>query len=201
MRVRDASSVLLGYTARSRFEPAGSAGLPVIQLRDLSANGIVDPAQLPRAQLPERVDRYAVLEGDVLFRSRGELNVAVALDGRFIEPAIAILPLMILRPNRHILVPEYLAWAINQPEAQRHFDASARGTGLRMVPKASLDELELDIPDIETQRRIVAVAALAAREEALARDLAEKKRRFINSLLAERAKGKRPARTIKENRR
>jgi hypothetical protein len=200
MRLQNVCATHLGYTARSRFEPAMDDGVPVIQLRDLSEQGIVDPSRLDRVQLGERVDRYAVTAGDVLFRSRGELNVAVALDARFVEPAIAILPLMILRPNPANILPKYLAWAVNQPAAQRQLGMSAQGTKLRMVPKSSLEALEIDIPDLATQQRIVAVADLAAREEALLHQVATTKRTLINHLLAQRAKGKPPATPIKESR-
>ncbi len=94
---------------------------------------------------------------------------------------------MILRPDHARALASYLAWVINQPDAQRHFDAAARGTNLRMVPKASLDDLHIDVPDLETQHRIVAVAELAEREEALSHRLASRRRALVNRHLAERA--------------
>lgn len=186
MRLLDVCSIQIGYTARSRFEPAAD-GVLAIQLRDLAEDGI-DIGQVARVQVNERIDRYLVQRGDVLFRSRGERNIAAALDERFAEPAIAVSPLMTLRPNPTTILAEYLAWAINQPEAQRYFDATAHGTSIRMVPKASLDALNIDVPDLETQRCIVAIDTLAAREGALMHLLAEKKRNLTNQLLAERAR-------------
>lgn len=198
MRLPDICSIHIGYTARARFEPAAD-GVLAIQLRDVAEGGI-DIAHLTRVQIGERIDRYLVQAGDVLFRSRGERNSAVALDERFVEPAIAVSPLMMLRPNPAAVIPEYLAWAINQTEAQRHFDTAARGTTIRMVPKASLDDLHIDVPDLATQRRIVVVDDLAARERALTHLLADTKRDLTNRLLAERAKGKRPATPSRESR-
>jgi len=69
-----------------------------------------------------------------------------------------------------------------------------------MVPKASLDDLHIDVPDLETQQRIIAIADLAAQEEALLHRLAATKRTLTNQLLAKRAKGKRSATPQKENR-
>jgi hypothetical protein len=191
-------TIQIGFTARAKFEPADT-GVLTIQLRDLPAEGDIQPALLTRVSLDERPDRYLVAAGDVLFRSRGERNVAAALDNRFAEPAVAVSPLMILRPNPARAVAPYLAWAINQPDAQRHFDAAARGTSVRMVPKASLDDLDIDVPDLETQRRIVAVAALAEQEEALLHRLASRRRALINRHLAERAMGAAPPTTQRGN--
>jgi hypothetical protein len=95
---------------------------------------------------------------------------------------------MILRPRLGVVTPQYLAWAINQPQAQRHFDAAACGTNMRMVPRASLEHLELDVPDIDTQQKIVAIDALSERERILSFLASEKRRELTSRTLSERAK-------------
>ncbi|MBT9291815.1 restriction endonuclease subunit S [Prosthecodimorpha staleyi] len=187
MRLADTCTIHTGYTARGRLEPLAAGGVLAIQLRDISPEGRIDPDRLTRVQLEDLADRYFVRAGDVLFRSRGDRNTASALDERLQEPALAVLPLMVLRPNRDVVTPEYLAWAINQPPAQRHFDAAARGTNIRMIPRSSLDNLDLDVPDIETQEKIVAVDALAERERALSQLAAETRKQMISLILVERA--------------
>lgn len=192
MRLADACTIHTGYTARGRLEPTAVGGVLAIQLRDVSPDGLVDPDRLTRVQLEDLADRYFVRAGDLVFRSRGERNTASALDERLQEPALAVLPLMVLRPNRDVVTPEYLAWAINQPPAQRHFDSAARGTNIRMIPRTSLDDLELDVPDIATQKIIVAVDALAERERELSQLAAETRRKMMSLILVERASRMRP---------
>jgi len=187
MRLADTCTIHTGYTARGRLEPLAAGGVLAIQLRDISPEGRIDPDRLARVQLEDLADRYFVRAGDVVFRSRGDRNTASALDERLQEPALAVLPLMVLRPNLGVVTPEYLAWAINQPPAQRHFDAAARGTNIRMIPRSSLDNLELDVPDIETQEKIVAVDALAERERLLSQLAAETRRQMISLILVEQA--------------
>ena len=192
MRLADACTIHTGYTARGRLEPTATGGVLAIQLRDISPDGLVDPERLTRVQLDGLAERYFVRTGDVVFRSRGERNTASALDERLQEPALAVLPLMVLRPRRDVVTPEYLAWAINQPPAQRHFDSAARGTNIRMIPRSSLDDLELDVPDIELQEKIVVVDALAERERELTQLAADTRRKMISLLLVERANSMRP---------
>lgn len=192
MRLADACTIHTGYTARGRLEPTAVGGVLAIQLRDVSPDGLVDPDRLTRVQLEDLAGRYFVRAGDLVFRSRGERNTASALDERLQEPALAVLPLMVLRPNRDVVTPEYLAWAINQPPAQRHFDNTARGTNIRMIPRSSLDDLVLDVPDIATQKIIVAVDALAERERELSQIAAETRRKMMSLILVERASRMRP---------
>ncbi len=187
MRLVDVCAIHSGYTARGRLEPAPAGGVIAIQLGDIAVNGLAAPEGLARVHLEGIADRYFVSAGDVLFRSRGDRTTALALGNEFREPALAFLPLLILRPNSNVVTPEYLAWIINQPAAQRHFDSTARGTNMRMIPRTSLDSLELDIPDIETQNKIVAIDALAGTELELSRLAAEKRRTLTSKILAQLA--------------
>lgn len=186
-------SILSGYTARCRLELATLGGVPAIQLRDLPASGRLDLLRLTRFRLDDVQDRHLVHAGDVLFRSRGDRNTAVAVGPELQEGAVVVLPLMILRPKPDIVSAEYLAWAINHPTTQRFFNTVARGTKLRMVSRASLENLDLDIPDIETQRKIVAIAALADREQALSVKAAGLRKELTSKILGERAKRPRRA--------
>jgi hypothetical protein len=188
MRLSDACSVSSGYTARARLDPVEQGGIPAIQLRDLPPNATVNPRTLTRTKLDDVQERHFVRPGDVLFRSRGERNTASAVGHDLTEPALAVLPLMILRPYPQIVSAEYLAWAINHPKTQRFFDTVARGTKMRMLTRASLEQLELDIPDLETQRTIVALDHLAEQERALTVHLAGLRKELTNRILGERAK-------------
>lgn len=189
MRLPDVCTIHSGFTARGRLEPTASGGVLAIQLRDVSPDGLIDPKRLTRVQLHDLPDRYFVRAGDVVFRSRGERNTASALDERLSEPALAVLPLMVLRPKQDVVTSEYLAWALNQPPAQRHFDSAARGTNIRMIPRPCLDSLEIDVPDLLTQRTVVEVDALAERERELSLSAAESRRKLMSLMLVDRASG------------
>ena len=188
MRIADLCTIQTGYTARSRLQPVLQGGVLAIQLRDVAADGEVNPDTLTRVELGELPDRYFVRAGDVVFRTRGDRNIASALDERLVEPVLAILPLIVLRPNPDIVTPDYLAWAINRPDAQRYFERMGRGTGIRMIPRSVFSDLRLDIPDVETQQRIVAADALSKREKVLTLLLAEKRRKITSRILGERVK-------------
>lgn len=196
MNLPSVCSILSGYTARGRLEPATIGGVLAIQLRDLPAAGQVDVSHLTRVQLDDARERHRVYAGDVLFRSRGDRNTAVVV-GPVQDTAVAVLPLMVLRPNPDIVAAEYLAWAINLPETQRFFNTVARGTNLRMISREALEKVELDIPDIQTQQKIVAIAALAERERQLSMLLADARRDVTTRVLSELAKQTRPVATRK----
>lgn len=57
------------------------------------------------------------------------------------------------------LTAEFLYYWILSYEGQKKIDAIAKGTAQKAVPIASIKDIELSIPDIDTQRRIASVLA------------------------------------------
>ena len=183
----DVCTIQTGFTARGRLESSADGGVLALQLRDILPNGLIAANGLIRIQVGDISERYLTRPGDVVFRSRGERNTAAVMDESIPEPALAILPLMILRPDPQLLSGAYLAWAINQEPAQRHFEEEAQGTSLRMVSRTALENLKIAVPDFETQQRILQVDALAERERQLAEQLTLKHYELIHRVLVERA--------------
>lgn len=181
------SDVQLGHTVRARLEVADVDGIPAFQLRDVRPDGQASRIGITRYRMTAVPDRYWARAGDVLFRSRGDKNTATALGAEFSEGAVVVMPLFILRPKSDRIDSGYLAWCINQPSAQRHFDECARGTGMRMIPVGCLASLPIPLPDLATQRAITEVADLAAREQQLATRLADKRRQLTAFALHDRA--------------
>tara|TARA_R110001606_G_C15403197_1_gene653526 strand:+ start:5452 stop:6054 length:603 start_codon:yes stop_codon:yes gene_type:complete len=195
MILGDVCEIQSGYTARGRLEPAIGAGIPAIQLRDVDTDGSVDLGRLSSLDLDGATERYMARSGDILFRSRGQHNTATSIPDGWNGSAVAIMPLVLLRPHRDIVDPTYLAWLINQPPAQLHFDRTARGTSLRMIPMTSLQNLDVMVPDLQTQRAIAEIADLAARERSLSDLIAQKRQHLMSLQLLDVAKTCSPNRT------
>jgi len=188
MRLSELSDIHSGYTARGKLDPVPEGGVPALQLRDVGTTGDMSGPDFQRYHLNNLSDRYFVRGGEVVFRSRGEPNAAAAIPDPLPEPVVVIVPLVIVRPDRSRILPEYLAWVINQPDAQRQLGAEAQGTNLRMIPKTVLENLEIAVPDLTTQRSIVELNALARQEGQLLSQLATRRETLLSTILGEAAK-------------
>lgn len=188
MRLVELSDIHSGYTARGRLDPLPEGGVPALQLRDVGTNGEAPGRYFQRYDLGNLSDRYFINGGEVVFRSRGEPNAAAAIPDPLPEPVVVIVPLVILRPDRARVLPEYVAWAINQPDAQRKLGAEAQGTSLRMIPMKVLENLEIAVPSLPTQKRIIELDTLARQEGQLLRQLAARREELISAILGEAAK-------------
>lgn len=183
----DACDIRTGYTARTALIEDADKGVSAIQLRDLQGEQVLISA-VGKYTLDGKLERYLVEPGDVLFRSRGDKNTASMAVGQMGEAAVALLPVMVIRPKEGNLLPEYIAWSINQCEAQRHLDLGARGTKLRMIPRECLETMPIHVPSLEVQRSITELDALSAKETRLLHELAETKRKFTRLALLEQVR-------------
>src|SRR5580704_5782056 len=63
------------------------------------------------------------------------------------------------------------------------FDKAAHGTNLRMISRADLEALPIDVPDLSTQKRIMEIERMAAEERRLSLQLMELRGRLLTSKL------------------
>lgn len=180
----EVARVQSGHPFSRRIEASEGGAVAVLQMKDLSEGMCLDSASPVRVEASGIKERYLLKVGDVLFRSRGQKNTAVVLGADF-GPMVVAAPLMALRVTSEALLPEYLCWWINQPEAQAHFDRNARGTAGRMINRKALENLPIRIPPLNMQKQIVEVALLAEREKILMEKLAEKRGMLVSGVLTQ----------------
>ena len=183
MRLADLCDIHSGYTARSKLEPLQKGGVPAIQLSDVGGEDAFSPNTLARYDIGNVTEHHLVRGGEVIFRPRGPHGIAITIPEDVPEPAVVILPLIIIRPDRNRVLPEFVAWAINQPRAQHKLSLEAQGSIIRTIPMRALEQLDIAVPDMPTQRRIVALDALMRREKQLLRRLAERRERLFSTIL------------------
>jgi hypothetical protein len=186
------AKVQIGFQPRCRIEPDPKGVCQIIQIRDLDEEGGLRTEGLCRIT-PDGPNhsRYQVNQGDVLFLSRGNRNVAT-LVGAKLHNTIAAGYFFILKLDNTIILPEYLAWYINSPPAQQFIQTVARrGTYMAVVPKSALEDLEVDIPSLRTQEAIVALEKLSAKERSLLQKLEQRRSELISAYCLQAAKQKR----------
>jgi len=179
--LKDIASIRSGYLFRERIEPDASGQYQVIQVGDITPDARL-PARAPngslaRVNLPD-VKLTQILEtGDVLFISRGPRKQAVAITMR-LENTIATSQFFVVRPGEKVL-PEFLAWYINQRPAQRYIEEHSAGTSASLINLEALKTLPVETPPIETQTRIVKIQRLSLREKELMEAIQSKRRALI----------------------
>ncbi len=179
--LKDIATIRSGYLFRGKIEPDVGGRYQVIQIGDITPDARLVKGTLTRTSLPD-VKQSQILEpGDVLFISRGPRKQAVAVVER-IENAIATSQFFVLRSEEKVL-PEYLAWYINQRPAQRYIEEHSTGSAVTLINIEALKMLPIEAPPPETQHRIVEVHQLGRREKELIEAIQNKRRALIEKTL------------------
>jgi len=184
MNLGELAEVRMGYPFRSRLEHDPQGNVAVIQMKDIDDANLLHAEEAIRVALPKGKTHHLLRAGDLLFRSRGRSNgAAQVLDG--IGPAVLSAPMLLIRP--HGVLPAYLCWYINAPATQAQLAALAEGTSVRMISAEALKALDVPLPSLSAQQRIVRAAALAEQEQTLLARIATLRRRLTNHILMNEA--------------
>jgi len=186
VKLFEVAEVRMGYSFRSRLEPELNGDVSVIQMKDIDDSNLLHPEGLVRIRMPELKDRHLVQDGDLMFKSRGASNTA-SLVGDNLGRTVLVAPMMQIRPDVDKIDAGYLQWFINQPSTQATLAGQAAGTAVKMVSKAALEQLEIDVPSLETQRKIVEVGRLLSMEVKLMAEIVDRRKALIERILKQKA--------------
>lgn len=186
LKLSDVAEIRSGYQFRERVEHDPSGQVPVIQIKDLTADFRLRTNDLIRVHM-EKAERHLVRQDDVLFLARGHRLGAAAIT-ESIPSAIATGYFLVLRPTARVRA-RYLAWAINQPDFQERMRPLIRGSHIPLITKSEFAELQIAVPPIATQDTIVAVDELQYREQQLDTELQAKRAELIHTVCRRAAQG------------
>ena len=176
------ASIQTGLTFRSRLEHSSKGNVMVIQMKDFSADNRIDCEKLTLIEIQNLKERQMVQINDLIFRSRGFRNSAALIDRELKDTTVAA-PLLRVRIHDASVLPAYLCWFINLPVSQSFLQRYATGTAMKMIGKKALEALEVHIPSIPIQQRIIELSRLADREQNILESLSAKRRQLVDSKL------------------
>jgi hypothetical protein len=157
------SAIQVGYQSREgiRAHPDGSHFL--LQARDFNNLHQVDWSNLSRFTPAGSTIKSEIRQGDVLFLAKGQDNFAYSV-ARSVNHVLAANSFYILRPNKAMILPDYLAWWLNQKHAQEYIKLNRSGSSLPFLSVSALSCLEVPIPNFEMQRKIGDLELLRKKE-------------------------------------
>jgi hypothetical protein len=179
LHIKECAEVLPGFSAKGAIfdEPGGT--LQVITAQHLTKGEPYRYREEHRTRIlpPRSLEKYLLEPGDILFMSRGANNYAVLLE-EFPWPAIAPLTFFIIKPNRNLIVPAYLAWCLNQDMLRFKLNEIRTGAGTPMIPRQEFAEIEIPLPAMAVQGQIANFASFQTQEKALLQQLSEETERL-----------------------
>lgn len=180
-RIAEIASVSSGYHFRGGVNHVADGRYAVIQAKDVDDSFHFDRERLVRVNLEADPERYLVRQGDVVFLSRGLRPWALSI-AEPIGDTVVPSSFYILRADPQRVRPEYLAWFLNHPKTQATLGDIAKGSNIPFISMREFGELPLQIPEIKTQDKIVALDRLSQREQYLLRKLSKLRADLIEGI-------------------
>ncbi len=134
-----------------------SVGIPFIR-----ANNLVNGTVVPDDMYYISPDKHAELrkghlqEGDVLITTRGNIGQTAIVPEKFHDANINA-QIVLLRVDRNIAIPQYLAYALHSESVEDQIRRSTTGTALKQLPVGKLENIKVKIHPYSEQQRIVTV--------------------------------------------
>ena len=178
-----------GHPFRGRIEEAPDSNEYVVQLKDVDAMEGVAWKSLMPTSVKARGMPYWIESGDILFMARGPRNFAVYVDDVAVK-AVCSPHFFHFRLTAEQILPEFLAWQINQEPAQTYFQRSREGSRQPSIRRNVLGALPIAIPSLKTQKQIVALMEKMNEEAQLLAALQEKNQTMMNVIANDICKGK-----------
>lgn len=186
----DVAEVRAGFPFRGAVDDLPSGEVGVVQVRDVSGSARINWTAVPSKALPKSRTADFLRAGDVLITTRGRRNEATAV----LDPpaqAVAATNLFVIRLGEGVpLLPEFLAWQINQRPAQECLAASVTGSHVLNLTRPALEALPIAIPSLQQQRLAVEFAKCAAAEGAALKQLIANRQQQIDAMALKILTGK-----------
>lgn len=151
-----------------------------LTLRSLAEDGYINDSDLEVFFTNESLNSaWFSSPGDVVIRLFSPLCPTVIDESRkklLVPSQLAMLKVK----DRSIISPEFLRLSLSQKEVQEHVRRIERGTAQRTVKLGTIMDLQIEVPDMETQRQAVEVDELGRKRERMYMDLIVQERQLTD---------------------
>lgn len=143
------------FGSNLKTEHYTDSGPRVVRLQNIGDGVFRDEKAHISAEHFDRLMKHSVQPGDVLVASLGELLPRACVAPESLGPAIVKADCIRVRSGAAV-VPSLLMWALNAPQTRESVGDSIKGVGRPRINLGDLRALELPIPPLGEQERIVA---------------------------------------------
>lgn len=183
MKLGDAATVRSGLVlSRKQAREPSKMRYRALNLRSINPEGYIDTASLDVFEASEQLSsEYLSQSGDVIVRMSAPYT-AVLIDDNTAGIVISS-NFVVIRCNKKEILPEYLFWLINTPEAKKRVYENATSNMLATVKAKYFTDYEIVPMPIADQRQIAAMNTLAKKEAWLLRQLADEKEKIYEQAI------------------
>lgn len=180
-RLRNITTIQSGIYVTPEF----SGEVIYLQANNFNEQGQLSQALIPNLFLTSQTQRHLLQPGDILFAAKGTKNFAAVYEKHngLCVASSTFLVIRLTEDAGKTLLPEFLAWYINNPIAQKWLKGKAIGSALPSISKSALLEMEVSIPPLAKQKLILKINSLRNEERTIQNNLITLREQYIQQQL------------------
>ncbi len=176
--LKDIATIQTGLFAK----PMAEGNIVYLQAKHFDENGMLLSTLYPDLMSEGISNKHLLRNDDVLFAAKGSKNFAAVFEAHN-APSVASTSFFVFRITDKMILPQFLVWYLNHPTAQEILKRTARGTSIPSIRKSVLEELEILIPNMETQKAILKITNLHNTEKKLKKEIELLREKQIQQLI------------------
>lgn len=172
-KLQDIAQIQVGFTlSRTKATPSSLRNYTykTLSINAFPSNGIkiIQGYENLHISNEEISDTYFTQEGDVLIRLRDPIrSLFVSKDSTGLLVSSLV---VIVRVDRGQILGEFLSYYLNSNLPQNYFQSKVRGTTIPMIRVSDLKELEIPLPSLEKQKKIISLMQESEKEISLLKE-------------------------------
>lgn len=174
IKLKHISSIQTGVFAKTLT----NGEIIYLQAKHFNEQGKLKGLLHPDIKSDKIAEKHLLRKGDILFAAKGKKNYASIFEANNL-PAVASTSFFVIRINSDHVLADYLKWFLNLPRTIALLKTKAIGTSISSISKLVLAELEIPIPNIQTQKVILKVFKLREKEKELIQEIEKLKEKQI----------------------
>lgn len=167
----------------SSYSSSGKGVVTYFQVNNLTENGRIDENQSVYVQKSANIDIDDYLQsGDILLPAKGSKFSSAIVTDNYNHSSVASSSLFVIRATGNGVIPEYLRWYLNLPRTQWELEKGATGTNISSLSIKYLRKLKIDLPNLDVQKKIVALKSLEEKESEILNRLLIARKKLVQAV-------------------
>lgn len=174
VKLKNLAQIKSGLFSRTH----SGAEIYYLMARDFDGNFHLKQDIEPGISDSEKLPKHLLVEGDILFAAKGHHFFAAVFKGE-VSPAVASSVFFVLKLKKNV-ESDFIAWYLNHPETQKFLKGLSTGSSIPSISKSKLAEVEIPIPEIEMQQKIVQFEEIRLKEKGIRKELNKLQEELLN---------------------
>lgn len=143
-------------------KPSSKGEIAYLQSKHFDETGQLQSILHPDLKADNITEKHLLRIGDVLFAAKGTKNFATLYESKN-QLSVASTSFFVIRIKNEFtnkIFSEFLVCLLNHPLTQKFLKGKAIGSSIASISKSVLEDLEISIPEIKTQKAVLKISQL-----------------------------------------